>query len=1194
MPAQPELQRALTDWTKRVNFVRGQGVDPGAVTELAKKDLEHVKQTGSSRYGTVQEASDAVYAAYRNKSAIGAPGRGHGLLDLFGNAGADIGNIVNEFVPSVVHMATDVGNANKWGQQIKMLTASNAEKQSMGLESTGEGSNPFDWNWGAAFRNLAKEPLTRYLPGIWTGSSSWEEKMQHPVMSLLDVVPFLDAGSSVATAGVEKGAEGSAMAALQEGHPFKAFAKKTGLSDATSSWLAQHWQGAAPNMAVWKLIGAQRRIAEYKFRNVVHDLHESGVLQEGLPGSKVAQLTEDAVTYNKRFETPATEVHDISQIRSIPRDTDVKAYVRDDAKFGDDVLLSFTPHDELTPVRVRAGDIDPRTMVTKADKVLPDKVYAAEDVAQIQKIRGHLEAKGYQHSVEPGHRWSAKEGAVVADKPPLLRVPNGKGGFELFPGKSEVGKSYNAWQKAVKRADTLTQKMHDVLEEELYRGDKVSVGASSKLIKLQEQVKEAGVQASRHEGSYWSTLGKNPSARFIPMLQDLMKAKAIEQVSGEAIGKMKTQLHGENLAAAAENIDTNIQEMVQRISATTSAKEINGILGKKTYEAIYEDTIGSWTQLIDKGYDPLWLHFVDPSGYESLAKGHISPLPMKEPGMSHPGMWKDKAFNFQPAIMDMQVAITDVARQEIREQATRQTLESLMNTGVLVRKSNLEREIMQSLVEKGVKPGEGKNMAHLVAQEINRTHAEFNPAQYTIPGLRMNSKETWVMPKVIKRGFDRLIDKDHLVPAKGVWDKTMNVWRFSVLTGPRHMVHVGMGGLMMMMGDSPDALLDVGAAKNLMKGYREGTLDAEVAAGIFKGHSIESADAEYALRAGRSIGRMQAQEWVKKGAKVADKLNQFEDYMSNMQRAMVYARDLRKGVDAEEALNHINRVFVDMDNLTPFERTTLRQVFPFWVFTKHIMRYVLAYPADHPVRAAILSRAVNQFEKDWATGMPKRFMQLFFLGEPDKNGNVTSVDMRNLNPFRSMYSVFSMQGFLQGSNPAVAMGAKALGINPLTSTPELFNGLHYDDFTGSLQANRPSIGIGDVASSIIPEFSAVDHFIGLTDQMRRLKKYSPEGYRRQLLSSMNLPFTTSETNVFDARASAETNRYRAAQKVVTQAWQTGNTTELKRWQLVPWQGQLVDSSVLADYIERYVKAAPGVSPKAVYRPIRKRKDKRVL
>jgi hypothetical protein len=346
------------------------------------------------------------------------------------------------------------------------------------------------------------------------------------------------------------------------------------------------------------------------------------------------------------------------------------------------------------------------------------------------------------------------------------------------------------------------------------------------------------------------------------------------------------------------------------------------------------------------------------------------------------------------------------------------------------------------------------------------------------------------------------------------------------------------------------------------------------------------------LRSGMKFGELWRQSKARQGlVNVEQNINDLENLTTDFYRAGVYLHQMRHGATNEDAIAFVNKTLINVDNLTPFERTVVRQVFPFWTFTKHILQYVLTYPADHPLRAAILANLASNMEDTNQTGDPGRLSKLLLFGGVDPFGNKKSVDISNLNPFRSMSSVFSMTGFLMGMAPEYQTALKAMGINPSTGTPSLHQNFTYDAYTGTTVATRPKLNIFDFASSFIPQVELLDHYLLFTDTMRKLKQSNPEAYQRAFWQELNMPFAIAPINIYDVRAKAAAGQFRDAQSAVANALATGNTAGIRTFETVPFEGYLYPAHEVANYIDNYDKLFPGIAPKAVEKKPKQRKRK---
>ena len=129
-----------------------------------------------------------------------------------------------------------------------------------------------------------------------------------------------------------------------------------------------------------------------------------------------------------------------------------------------------------------------------------------------------------------------------------------------------------------------------------------------------------------------------------------------------------------------------------------------------------------------------------------------------------------------------------------------------------------------------------------------------------------------------------------------------------------------------------------------------------------------------------------------------------------------------------EGMRAAERVMGNLQAMTPFERSIARKIMPFYGWTKHILKYVLTYPVDHPWRTMFLSTLATQNTDRFASGLDDRMQLLFFLGQPDASGNVSAVDIRELDPFRDVANYATIGGWLSSLNPVLT--APAVAIDP--------------------------------------------------------------------------------------------------------------------------------------------------------------------
>lgn len=121
----------------------------------------------------------------------------------------------------------------------------------------------------------------------------------------------------------------------------------------------------------------------------------------------------------------------------------------------------------------------------------------------------------------------------------------------------------------------------------------------------------------------------------------------------------------------------------------------------------------------------------------------------------------------------------------------------------------------------------------------------------------------------------------------------------------------------------------------------------------------------------------------------------------------------REGLPYDEArmqaIQYANKIHLDADTMTPFERTLTRNVAPFYAFTRQLLRYMFRYPGDHPLAASFIARSAEMELGDQNTGLPgmwQSFVKVPSFLRPATDiiagGQGSYVDVKTLNPFRNL------------------------------------------------------------------------------------------------------------------------------------------------------------------------------------------------
>lgn len=1136
------LNSVIDKWTQRANAYRSAGIPDSAWQALAKQDIQTVSQGGTAK--PREEVQTAVAAALglppiqdpKPKTGGGVLG---GIEHVIGNVGGDITGIVKGFIPGAIQFAHHLPSETT--DTINYLLGQNqaAIQKKYGMDP------------GEPLANYAKLPLLSLIPGVsdvgqLTTAKGRQELMAHPVTAAIDVAP---------------GEIGKLAAGLTLGRDVARQVARTTPAQAGFTEAAKEVQAA-----------------------------RAGTTMAGTPVEALAR--------GQVVRAGARKLSDVLTAR-VPRLAGGPA----DRAFWAGVADHFGASAPMRENIVRAYSVSARGLQADAFDFIENKIgpilakVSPQELEQIGKeARGLAPVSSEEHAavIQAFHDAEAairdqglERGHLLAVGLPdptgkILEPPNGR----IVVAKSEkVATLYQAAAKTQERLKTQMQRA-PLLKAELDKmeralGPTPSPEQVDRFAKKQQQYfklmndqkKTRGVLEQRMK-KYRRSLALDPPAPFQPIVQEYVRKEMekevlTKQANAAMSGNVKDLLTADQLSKAL----TTVREhpMIAHLQATL------GKDGQAVYDRLLNEAAKNWMDMARAGFDPLWIHQVDPKRLNSIF--YPKPLTLKE---YTPPSFRKKVLNFTPGT-SVAAGLAAAGVEVLKQVAT----EKFINDHVLPLVED-KATIMDDLLQQARATGAADVRAK-AAEMYSAEFVDFSPETFGTYATTNIARMGLAIPKNVYHVLDQLSDGglsgrgSRLIGLQGAADEVNKVFKFAVLTGPRHIAHVALGGMMFGLMREPGMLLQIPKALHMLK---TGEAPLEVTQDMYNISKINT-DKILNYSAGRQMANWLRQHWDQVGIHPAEGMSRLENHISNTYRVSAMLSAESRGLSHEAALNAAYKVFVDMDSMAPVERITIRHFMPFYAFTRHLFSYLFSYPADYPLRALILTKFAEQYQNDWNTGLPRSYQQLLFLGEPDSHGNIMTVDFRSINPFRSFANDFSLAGFFQTLSPLMTAPLEASGFNTLSGVGQLYPQITYDSQTGSLTAARPAQGWASALQSFIPQFGALDHFIQITNNMKQLKQSNPVAYRRALFSQLNLPFAWGTVNEPLIKARAEMNRYRAAQAAVSAGTKAGGSfAGAERYNLVPYQGTLVDPNALADYWQRLnnelQKAGlQGVSPKAI-------------
>jgi hypothetical protein len=254
-----------------------------------------------------------------------------------------------------------------------------------------------------------------------------------------------------------------------------------------------------------------------------------------------------------------------------------------------------------------------------------------------------------------------------------------------------------------------------------------------------------------------------------------------------------------------------------------------------------------------------------------------------------------------------------------------------------------------------------------------------------------------------------------------------------------------------------------------------------------------------------------------------------------------------------EGMKHVQQVFGDLRSMTPLERQIAKNILPFYGWTRHILKFVLTMPADHPWRAMTLALIAYENSAEVPKGLPARLQFLFFLGSPDKQGNVSAIDTRFMDPLRDVANYASLSGWIQGLNPAIMAVPAMVDPNFVYGSTSLYPNLTYNDMYGISTAGAQG-NLTTGISQFIPQLGAVQPLASALASASHTRELAsnPNAFYKNIFNSLNIPFAqVQKVNVKQIAAKDAIARFQVAKQAASNAFQTGDFSSLKGYATVP-------------------------------------------
>lgn len=636
-----------------------------------------------------------------------------------------------------------------------------------------------------------------------------------------------------------------------------------------------------------------------------------------------------------------------------------------------------------------------------------------------------------------------------------------------------------------------------------------------------------------------SLTARHAPARFDPLITSTRDAAVTSKIADEvAIGRTVTP---DDVARITEAVQAQQWDGLQ-------AMGFDATRFRKLHANTSKEVAQTWQELRDAGADPIFVHSTSVSRARSIDNPQITSIP------NTLSQTKRRALDVSQGVGDLGVALTHQG-MEILTQRLRSEYKDFIGQKFGMSQSQLMEMYGEQAKDLHLADPRLSVRGHM-ERLISRSWDDLDQA-LTGPGLSPYKDKTYI-PRAVAQNL-----QPHAPgPLMAAANKVTGTFRVAVTSlSIRNLLYNALGGAVMVSGEAgPGALGFLGKARELVHNPEQ-ILSDELRSSLgglgrdIREQITQRPDLQAQALGGRTLGRMfdeVQQSKVAQGIKtLSNKSVDMNSTMDDMYRVTAYlsgeSKALKRGMSAEVAeragLELARKVMMDYGALTPFERTVMRGVVPFYSFTNHIMRYVMRYPFDHPMRASITA-AFGRAEAEDASTLPQSFLSSFFFGGVDSHGKQKALNLAPINPFGDAANMFTVAGFLSATNPLIATALESVGL--VQGEAELYPSLRFNPETGRLDATRGN-PITTLLGNVIPQSTVLTALLGVNGDFNERMKRDPAGATRYLKSALGLPILTRNWSIPAEIAKAEVARSDSQSNALSAAQTSGNWDEALRY-----------------------------------------------
>ena len=433
--------------------------------------------------------------------------------------------------------------------------------------------------------------------------------------------------------------------------------------------------------------------------------------------------------------------------------------------------------------------------------------------------------------------------------------------------------------------------------------------------------------------------------------------------------------------------------------------------GKQAYDQITGEGMTTWTELAEQGFEPV---YVPRQALRTLTDEIDTPRPQvttKQPGSLKKSGGVSEYFETDPALMIAKNEY-ELANQTVVQKSV---AEVYKKTGG----KSYERAL-RDYMDQGYSQVQAERLikSNYAGFKLDGTTSKPNPGQLLIKRDVASALKTYVektMPSLVDEAF-------------GMWMVPV-MWM-----APMFHVNNIAGGVLMVGLKSPGSLLDYLAyGREAYKTVKAGEMDTRIPFGAGMAPQYTR---KFTRESRLAEGGRLAKLWEKvPGHGLVDKSRKFNEFVDAVNRTIIgfseEANALRKGIDPVTARETAGKAAANLmqnwDSMSPIERQIIQRVYPFWGFRKAMLRTVMTYPMDHPMRMHFLYQL--QRDQEERENLPEEWDHLLGISGQGEDGKSYYLSLRGLDPFADISDFFSFKGFLQNLHPLARPVLEGAGVD---------------------------------------------------------------------------------------------------------------------------------------------------------------------